>query len=189
MAKRQKSERYVSRGGDKLEGVLSGFALDVSDYIVADLGANVGGFTDCVLQNGACKVYAVDTGYGVLEWKIRQDKRVVVMERTNALHVDLPELVDLVVVDVGWTPLRQIVSKALSLLKPEGLLVALLKPQYEAQDDERIKGVVKPECVDLVVSRTVDRIVELGVNVQSQIWSPILGSGGNREAFLLIKND
>ena len=187
MAKRKKSERYVSRGGDKLEGALADFKLDVAGAIAADLGANVGGFTDCLLQQGAKRVYSVDTGYGVLEWKLRQDERVVVMERTNALHVELPELVDFVVIDVAWTPLHRIVSGALSLLNADGVLVALLKPQYEARDDERVKGVVKSECVDLVVSRAVDGLVGLGIIVQSQVPSGILGSGGNQEAFLLIK--
>jgi len=116
MAKRQKSVRYVSRGGDKLDGALEAFGFDVSGLVAVDLGANVGGFTDCLLQRGVAKVYAVDTGYGVLEWKLRQDARVEAMERTNALHVDLPEKVDLAVVDVGWTPMARIVPVALGLV-------------------------------------------------------------------------
>jgi len=187
MAKRQKSERFVSRGGDKLDGALSDFEIDVQGCIAADLGANVGGFTDCLLQRGVQKVYAVDTGYGVLEWKLRQDDRVVVVERTNALHVVLPESVDIVVADVGWTPLHRIVPGALSLLNSDGFLVALLKPQYEAQDDERVKGVVKPECVDEVISRAVDGLEKIGVVVASQVPSCILGSGGNSEVFLWLK--
>ncbi|MDP6039770.1 MAG: SAM-dependent methyltransferase [Candidatus Latescibacteria bacterium] len=186
MAKRQKSERFVSRGGDKLDGALIDFNLDVANFVVADLGANVGGFTDCLLQCGVLRIYAVDTGYGVLDWKLRQDDCVVVMERTNALHVSLPELVDLVVIDVAWTPLNRIVPRALSLLKEEGVMIALLKPQYEARDDERIKGVVKDTCVEEVVSRTISGLSKLGVKLRAQVPSHILGSGGNRELFLLL---
>src|SRR5882724_12381661 len=98
--------RFVSRAGEKLDHALGTFGLDVTGFTCADFGANAGGFTDCMLQRGAGKVYAVDTGYGALEWKLRKDARVVVMERTNAMHVDLPEKVDLVAVDVAWTKQR-----------------------------------------------------------------------------------
>ena len=104
MVRRPRSRRFLSRGGDKLEGALEAFEVDVVGCVAADLGASVGGFTDCLLQRGAARVYAVDTGYGVLGWKLRQDRRVVVLERKNALHVTLPEPLDLVVVDVGWDP-------------------------------------------------------------------------------------
>ena len=186
MAKRQKSERFVSRGGDKLDGALAHFDVDVAGFVVADLGANVGGFVDCLLQRGALRIYAVDTGYGVLDWKLRQDDRVVVMERTNALHVNLPEVVDLIVIDVAWTPLNRIVPRVLSLLKPKGIIVTLLKPQYEARDDERIKGVVVAQYLDEVVSRTISGLLELGVKLIAQVPSRIPGSGGNREVFLLL---
>ncbi|MBT5831015.1 MAG: TlyA family rRNA (cytidine-2'-O)-methyltransferase, partial [Candidatus Latescibacteria bacterium] len=128
MPKRKKSVRFVSRGGDKLDGALDVFGLDVVGQTVADLGSNVGGFTDCVLQRGARCVYAVDTGYGVLDWKLRQDERVVVRERVNALHVTLPEPVDLTVVDVGWTPMVRILPVALNLVRQDGCVIALLKP-------------------------------------------------------------
>ena len=186
MAKRQKSERFVSRGGDKLEGALVDFDLDVAGFVVADLGANVGGFSDCLLQRKVLRIYAVDTGYGVLDWKLRQDERVVVMERVNALHVNLPELVDLSVIDVAWTPLNRIAPCVLPLLKPKGVIVALLKPQYEARDDERIKGVVKAECMDEVVSRTISGLSEQSIKLIAQVPSRIPGSGGNREVFLLL---
>lgn len=181
MAKRQKSVRFVSRGGDKLEGALQAFGFDVSGLVAVDLGANVGGFTDCLLQRDVSKVYAVDTGYGVLEWKLRQDPRVEVLERTNALHVELPEKVDLAVVDVGWTPMARIVPVALSLVKPGGHVIALLKPQYEAQKDELENGVVRADCLDQVVQRAINELADQGNCVLDQTPSVVAGSGGNQE--------
>ncbi len=186
MPKRKKSTQFVSRGGDKLNGVLADLALDVSGLVAADLGANVGGFTDCLLQHGVRRVYAVDTGYGVLDWKLRQDQRVVVMERTNALFVVLPEPVDVVVVDVAWTSLMRIAPVALSLLQATGYVLALLKPQYEAQDHERQKGVVLTEYVDLVVNRVIEGLAPEGVAVANCVLSKVPGSQGNREFFLLL---
>jgi 23S rRNA (cytidine1920-2'-O)/16S rRNA (cytidine1409-2'-O)-methyltransferase len=188
MSKRKKSIRFVSRGGDKLDGALDVFGLDVAGYTTVDLGANVGGFTDCLLQRGANRVYAVDTGYGVLDWKLRQDDRVVVMERTNALHVSLPERVYLAVVDVGWTPMIRIVPVALDLVMPEGYVVALLKPQYEANDDELEKGVVLPDCLGNVVDRAITGLFDLGIQVAHQTASCIAGSGGNQEFLVLLKS-
>jgi 23S rRNA (cytidine1920-2'-O)/16S rRNA (cytidine1409-2'-O)-methyltransferase len=188
MSKRKKSIRFVSRGGDKLDGALDVFGLDVAGYTAVDLGANVGGFTDCLLQRGANRVYAVDTGYGVLDWKLRQDDRVVVMERTNALHMSLPERVYLAVVDVGWTPMIRIVPVALDLVMPEGYVVALLKPQYEAKDDELEKGVVLPDCLGNVVDRAITGLLDLGIQVANQTASCIAGSGGNQEFLVLLKS-
>lgn len=187
MPKRKKSTRFVSRGGDKLDGALDAFNLDVTGRVAADLGANVGGFTDCLLQRGAKKVYAVDTGYGVLDWKLRQDDRVVVMERTNALHVVLPEPVDLVVVDVGWTPMDRIVPVALNLVGAGGQVVALLKPQYEAQESELKKGVVLEAYIDAVVNRAIGKLGQLGIEILDQTPSPIAGSGGNQEFLVLLQ--
>jgi len=189
MAKRKRSQRFVSRGGDKLDGALASLNLEVRDRVAADLGANVGGFTDCLLQRGARRVYAVDTAYGVLDWKLRQNPRVVTMERTNALHVALPELVDLVVIDVGWTPLGLILPRALGLLRQTGGVVALLKPQYEAESAERMQGVVPRDRLPEVVSRTVKALEDSGVSVARQVASAVLGSGGNQEIFLLVHRD
>src|SRR3569623_3840043 len=111
---------FVSRAGQKLDHALTAFAIDVAGLTCADLGSNVGGFVDVLLQRGAAKVYAVEKGYGVLEWKLRKDPRVVVMERTNAMHVTLPEKVDLVTIDVAWTRQRHILPAARLLLKDEG---------------------------------------------------------------------
>src|SRR3954465_7155636 len=143
---------FVSRAGEKLEHALNTFALDVSALTCADLGSNVGGFVDCLLQRGAAKVYAVETGYGVVDWKLRKDPRVVVMERTNAMHVTLPEPVALVTIDVAWTKQRHILPAAKRLLADGGIVVTLVKPHYEAEPALLQKGVLPPERVDEVVS-------------------------------------
>ncbi|GAG39535.1 unnamed protein product, partial [marine sediment metagenome] len=128
------TKEFVSRGGQKLGAALEAFGVDVRGATCADFGCNVGGFTDCLLRRGAAKVHAVDTGYGCLAWRLRRDSRVVVMERTNALYADPPERVDLVVIDVAWTPQRLIVPAAMRWAKPpgEGIgIISLLKPHYE----------------------------------------------------------
>src|SRR4051812_44384353 len=119
---------FVSRAGLKLDHALAHFGIDVAGLVCADLGCNAGGFTDCLLQRGAAKVYAVDTGYGMLDYKLRKDPRVVVMERTNAMHAELPETVDLVVIDVAWTKQRHILPAARRMVKPQGAVVTLVKP-------------------------------------------------------------
>ncbi|TFG88259.1 MAG: TlyA family RNA methyltransferase, partial [Gemmatimonadales bacterium] len=126
-------DAFVSRAGRKLAAALDAFGLDVAGAICADFGCNVGGFTDCLLRRRAARVYAVDTGYGALAWTLRTSDRVVVMERTNALHCPVPEPVDLVTIDVGWTPQSRIVPAAMRWLKPAGggRIVSLLKPHYE----------------------------------------------------------
>src|SRR3954467_13549113 len=123
---------FVSRAGRKLEHALASYAIDVSGLICADLGCSTGGFTDCLLQRGAAKVYAVETGYGVLDWKLRKDPRVVVMERTNAMHVTLPEPVAFITIDVAWTRQKHILPAARRLISDGGRVVALVKPHYES---------------------------------------------------------
>src|SRR3954468_22368232 len=124
---------FVSRAGQKLEHALASFGIDVRDRVCADLGCSAGGFTDCLLQRGAKKVYAVDTGYGVLDWKLRKDPRVIVMERTNAMHVEIPEPADLVTIDVAWTKQGNMLPGAKKILKPAGQVITLIKPHYEAE--------------------------------------------------------
>lgn len=187
MMKPPGEKRFVGRGGLKLQAALDAFALCVHGLVCADLGSNIGGFVDCLLQNGAAKVYSVDTSYGTLAWKLRQDPRVVVLERTNALHVVLPEKVDLVTVDVGWTPQRHILPNALRMIKPGGRILTLIKPQYEALDDERVHGVVKPECLQAVLQRIKDHLTQHGIIIHRIIESPILGEGGNKEFWGLIQ--
>ena len=177
---------YVSRGGDKLAYALDHFGLDVAETVAADLGSNVGGFVDCLLRRGATKVFSVDTAYGVLAWKLRTDSRVVVMERCNALHLELPEPVDLITIDVAWTRQHLIVLRARELLKGSGRILSLLKPQYEARPDERIRGIVRPETLDEVVRRTCARLESSGVIIEGCVESPVRGSGGNVEYWLLI---
>ncbi len=180
---------YVSRAGEKLAFALDHFGVDVRGLVCADLGCHAGGFTDCLLQRGAARVYAVDTSYHILDWKLRTDPRVVVMERTNALHVQLPEAVDLVTVDVGWTPQRLIMPHARSLLKPGGMALSLLKPHYEATPHERVRGKVRDENVDEVVARTVEELRAMGCEVSPPVESPLVGAKGkNREFLVLIRS-
>lgn len=186
LAKRSDSSRFVGRGGEKLEGALEAFQVDVSQKVAADLGAHIGGFTDCLLQRGAARVYSADTAYGVLDWKLRQDPRVVVIERRNALHLELPEPVDLVVIDLGWTPLNLIVPRALHMVGRCGKVVSLLKPQYEAGESEREGGVVRPEFLEKVVNRVIHQLERSSCKVLDRSESKLPGAGGNREFFLSI---
>ncbi len=177
----------MSRAGEKLAGALSAFDIDPSGCACADLGSHVGGFVDCLLQRGAAKVYSVDTAYGTLAWKLRRDPRVVVLERTNALHVVLPELVDLVTIDVGWTPQRLILPHALGLLLPNGRIVTLLKPHYEADRDWLVDGVLPDDRVGVVVQHIRAQLERLGIRVERLVDSPLRGTGGNRELFALVR--
>jgi 23S rRNA (cytidine1920-2'-O)/16S rRNA (cytidine1409-2'-O)-methyltransferase len=178
---------YVGRGGLKLRHALDRFEVETEGVTAADLGSHVGGFVDCLLKAGARKVYSVDTSYGTLAWELRNDPRVVVMERQNALHVELPEKVALVTVDVGWTPQRMILPHAVSLLAGGGRAISLLKPQYESRPEERERGVVKPDCVDDVVRRTIDELASMGIEPEAVTESPVVGDKRtNREFFLLL---
>src|SRR3954471_15755394 len=177
---------YVSRGGLKLAAALDAFALDPAGWVCADLGCNVGGFTDCLLQRGAAKVYAVDTGYGALAWSLRKDPRVAVMERTNAMPVTLPEPVPLVCIDVAWTRQRHILPAARRLLTPDGAVVTLIKPHYEAEKSWLVKGVLPAERVDEVVTAVKRDIEAAGFDVIATTASPILGGEGNAEVLAYL---
>lgn len=176
---------FVSRAGEKLEHALSVFGIQVPE-VCADLGCNVGGFTDCLLRRGAKRVYAVDTGYGVLDYRLRKDERVVVMERTNALHVELPEKVSLVVIDVAWTRQKLILPAAKSLLSESGEIVTLIKPHYEAPKAWLKGGVLDAERVEEVIEGVRKEIEGLGFVVKRVVDSPIKGTGGNREALAWV---
>lgn len=178
---------YVSRGGDKLAHALDAFGVDPRDRVCADLGCSTGGFTDVLLQRGAARIYAVDTGYGVLDWKLRNDDRVVVMERTNALHVSLPEPCGLVVIDAGWTRQALILPRALALLGPGGEIVTLLKPHYEAPRDWLEKGRLPEARHPEVLARVLDALADLDVDAGEPLLSPVRGGkGGNREYLLRV---
>jgi 23S rRNA (cytidine1920-2'-O)/16S rRNA (cytidine1409-2'-O)-methyltransferase len=180
------SQTYVGRAGDKLAAALDAFALDVAGWLCADFGANVGGFTDCLLQHAAAKVYAVDTGYGALAWKLRRDARVVVMERTNALYCPVPQPVDLVAVDVGWTPQHAVIPAALRWLRPGGRIVSLLKPHYELAKSTRAKptAVISDDQAAEICRGVCDRLGPLGAAVRDVLLSPLRGKGGNVEYLL-----
>ena len=178
---------FVSRAGQKLEHALATFALDVTGFTCADFGSNTGGFVDCLLQRGVAKVYAIDTGYGVLDWKLRKDPRVVVMERTNAMHVTLPEKVSVVTIDVAWTKQRHILPAARSMLADGGTCVTLIKPHYESEPDMLKKGVLPIEHVAEVVERVRGEIREAGFEIAATVESPIKGAKGNVEVLALLK--
>ncbi len=179
--------RYVTRGGDKLEFALGALDVDPAGCVAADLGSHIGGFVDCLLQHGARRVYSVDTSYGTLAWTLRQDERVVVMERTNALHVELDVPVDLVTVDVGWTKQHLIVPVAIGLVRPGGLVLSLLKPQYEADPADVEGGLLPPDKARSVAADVVRRLDKGGVPVAQWVESPIRGGKGNVEFFLKIE--
>ncbi len=172
---------FVSRAGQKLDHALSAFELDVRGMTCADLGCNTGGFVDCLLQRGAAKVYAVDTGYGALDYKLRKDPRVVVMERTNAMHVVLPEVMNLVTIDVAWTRQKHILPSAARLIRPDGRIITLIKPHYEADRALLRQGVLPEAALDEVVDRVKRDIAASGLRIESQTNSPIKGAKGNRE--------
>jgi 23S rRNA (cytidine1920-2'-O)/16S rRNA (cytidine1409-2'-O)-methyltransferase len=178
---------FVSRAGQKLDHALRAFHVEVAGLTCADLGSNVGGFVDCLLRRGAAKVYAIEKGHGVLEWKLRNDPRVVVMERTNAMHARLPEKVDLVTIDVAWTRQRHILPAAHKLLKESGRVITLIKPHYEADAKRLKKGVLPPTEVDEIVN-TVKQDVQAANFILEQLTpSPIPGGQGNLEVLALLR--
>lgn len=187
-------EKYVSRGGFKLEKALSHFNLDVRGAVAADLGASTGGFTDCLLQNGAARVYAIDVGKGQLAWKLRQHPQVVVMEQTNARELGaghLPERMDLVVIDCSFISLRKILPAAVAIIRPGGKIVALVKPQFEAgkAEADRGAGVITDPVIHQRVLSELESFVagQTGWHWRGQVESPLLGPAGNKEFLVLIE--
>ncbi len=180
---------FVGRGGIKLDYALERFQIDVSNRVAADIGASTGGFTDCLLKRGASRVYAVDVGYGQLDYRLRRDRRVVVMERVNARYpISLPEKVDLVTIDVSFISAEKVIPSVSSLLKDDGYLLVLLKPQFEAKRREVGKGGVikEPQVQARVLGRFITWVVRHGFRLGGLVASPILGASGNREFFLLL---
>ena len=181
---------YVGRGGDKLAFALESFGIRPAGAVCVDLGSHIGGFVDAWLKHGAVKVYSVDTCYGTLAWTLRNDPRVVVMERTNALHAEIPEKVDFVSCDVGWTPQEKVLPKAISLLKPGGFVVSLVKPQYEADKNTEMirgKGAVNPDALPAIIARVTAVLDSLKLPYKAPIKTPFLGDKGkNPEFFTLV---
>ena len=180
---------YVSRGGLKLEKALQIFPISVDGKVVADIGASTGGFTACALQNGAAKVYAIDVGYGQLAWKLRNDERVVNMERTNVRYLEadsLPEQVDAATIDVAFISLDKILPAVHKILKPEGFVVALIKPQFEAgKENVGKKGVVRDAAVhEQVINNVISFAKGEGFGIAGLDFSPIKGPEGNIEYLL-----
>jgi 23S rRNA (cytidine1920-2'-O)/16S rRNA (cytidine1409-2'-O)-methyltransferase len=192
-------ERFVSRGGHKLEHGLTHFQIDVSNRIAIDLGASTGGFTDCLLQHGAAKVYAVDVGQGQLAWKLRNDPRVVVMEKTNARQITPASFpppfqpADLVVIDCSFISLRKILPPAIALIRPSGKIIALIKPQFEAGKAEVDKGegvITDPMIHQRVLCELEEFAADLkGISWRGTTESPLLGPAGNKEFLVLLEKN
>jgi 23S rRNA (cytidine1920-2'-O)/16S rRNA (cytidine1409-2'-O)-methyltransferase len=182
---------FVSRGGLKLDKAIKSFNIDLNNQFCMDIGASTGGFTDCMLQNGAHKVYAVDVGYGQLAWKLRNDERVINMERTNIRYLDydlIEEEIDFVSIDVAFISLKLVLPVAYNVLKEGGSVVALIKPQFEAgKDDVGKKGVVRDIAIHRrVIKEVVDFSIASGFSVCGLDFSPIKGPEGNIEFLLLL---
>lgn len=183
--------RFVSRGGFKLEKALQEFQVDVRDKVIIDIGASTGGYTDCVLQSGARKVYAVDVGYGQLDWTLRNDPRVVNLERTNIRYIEpelISELADLITIDVSFISLGLVFPVSRGLLKEAGIVICLVKPQFEAgRDRVGKKGVVRdPQIHRQVLMSCVNSASAVGLNCTGITYSPIKGPQGNIEYFLKL---
>lgn len=183
---------FVSRGGLKLEKAIKAFALDFTGKTILDIGASTGGFTDCALQNGAAKVYAVDVGYGQLAWSLRSDERVVVLEKVNARYLtaeQVPEKTDFITIDASFISLKKLIPPLGVFLKDGGAYVALIKPQFEAgKENVGKKGVVRDPAVHWEVIRDLlDFFHENGLYAEALTFSPIKGPEGNREYLVLLK--
>ncbi|GAA3651383.1 TlyA family RNA methyltransferase [Asaccharospora irregularis] len=184
---------YVSRGGLKLEKAMKNFDITLKDKVCMDIGASTGGFTDCMLQNGATKVFSIDVGYGQLAWKLRQDERVICMERTNIRHVtieQIKEFADFASIDVSFISLKLVLPKAKQLVRKDGHIVALIKPQFEAgREKVGKKGVVREKSTHIEVIKMVSEFaVENEFEILGLDFSPIKGPEGNIEYLIYLKN-
>jgi len=183
---------YVSRGGVKLEGALDAFEWDVEGVVAADFGASTGGFTDCLLQRGAVRVFAIDVGYGQLHPRLRSDPRVVVLERTNARHLtseDIGAKVDLVVIDASFIGLEKLLPAARAILQPDGRVLAMVKPQFQVGRGEVGKGGVVRDPLKraAAIQAVADAAIELDFVVEARVDAAIKGPKGNLEAFLALR--
>lgn len=185
--------KYVSRGGLKLEKAIKNFGVSVKDKICMDVGSSTGGFTDCMLQNGACKVYAVDVGHGQLDWKLRQDERVICMEKTNIRYVvpeDIKDPIEFSSIDVSFISLTKVLLPIKGLLTENGQIICLIKPQFEAgREKVGKKGVVRDKSVHIeVIEMVIAYAVSIGFEILYLEFSPIKGPEGNIEYLLYIQN-
>lgn len=184
----ERERAFVGRGGIKLQHALDEFRVDPRGMVCADFGCNIGGFTDCLLQSGTARIYALDTGYGALAYPLRIDPRVTVMERTNALHAEPPteELMDLVVIDLAWTPQKLCIPAALRWLKPDGRIITLIKPHYEAargpESNRLSAGILTESDAAATLERVLDQIPSMGLRVLAVTRSPILGGGSKKRS-------
>jgi len=184
--------RYVGRGGLKLEGAIAHFQIVCEGRVGLDIGASTGGFTDCLLQHGAKKVFAVDVGHGQLAWKIRDDSRVITLEKTNARNLSraqIPEPIDICAVDVSFISLTLILPNAFELLTPNGVILALIKPQFElAREDVGRGGIVRSSELHAKAQQKVVAFAEtIGANVEGLVPSTITGTDGNQEFFICLR--
>ena len=180
-------QKFVSRAGEKLAFAIEQFNLDLHGKVCADFGCSTGGFTDCMLQNGAEKVYAVDTAYGELAWKLRNDPRVVVKEKSNAMHIELPEKVDFLTIDTSWTRQHFILPNAIENSKQDAQIVSLIKPHYEADKKLLHKGKLSADDAFQVTEETVLKIEEtLPLKSLGLVKSPIVGKKGDNAEYLVL---
>lgn len=183
-------KQYVGRGGQKLAGALDSFEVAPAQLVCADVGACTGGFTEVLLLRGAAKVYAIDVGYGDLDWKIRSNPKVVVMERTNARYIEsLPDPIDLVVIDVSFISLTKVLPVVVNWLSSTGKIIALVKPQFEADRGDVAEGgvIVDPAVHERVLTKLRDFLPTVGLAHRATVASPILGMEGNKEFFMFVE--
>lgn len=178
--------KFVSRAGKKLQFALDNFDFSVKGKVVADFGSSTGGFVDAMLRNGAKRVYSVDTAYGELDWNLRNNKRVIVMERTNAMHAKLPEKMDLITVDVGWTKQKKVVPSAVKNLKKSGRIISLIKPHYEAEKGFIKRGKLDETKIEAVISLVKNDIELSGCRIEKLVESPIQGARAQNREFLAL---
>lgn len=185
--------KYVSRGGLKLEKAMSHFDVTISGQVCMDVGSSTGGFTDCMLQNGAVKVYAVDVGHGQLAWKLREDQRVIVMEKTNIRYVEpqnVADIIDFASIDVSFISLTKVLIPVKNLLSQDGQIVCLIKPQFEAgREKVGKKGVVREKSVHIeVIEKIIQYAISIGFQILNLEYSPVKGPEGNIEYLLHLQN-
>jgi 23S rRNA (cytidine1920-2'-O)/16S rRNA (cytidine1409-2'-O)-methyltransferase len=188
----EKPAPYVSRSGEKLAAALEAFSIDPNGVTGLDVGCSTGGFTDCLLQRGAKRIYAIDVGYGQIDWKLRQDPRVVLLERTNIRHVDrtlVPEPIDLAVIDVSFISLTLVMPSVVPLLREDATVVVLVKPQFEVGKGQvGTGGIVRDDAQrEAVTKKVIDCGARLGLQVQGVLDSPVKGRKGNREILVSFR--